>query len=228
MRVRLYDINVPLGYLCDASPAKAGLMESRPELSADLSTYEAAPWSVQYYAPKKWKDADRENNTDIKWRELVKENPAVLREYPFYKDLRIEVQDTDYLRYLEMDVDVSIQGRRTLDIMDSPAEAPQAIRMVEQMLALNDKVIAQLKTSSEELFNHPCQQVQPGAWVNNVNRMMLVEDSCTDAIQGYLDEGWRILAIQPQPDQRRPDYILGRFDPDHRPTGRGAERGWSN
>lgn len=38
------------------------------------------------------------------------------------------------------------------------------------------------------------------------------EDCCTDVVQGYLDDGWRILAVCPQPDKRRPDYIFGRND----------------
>lgn len=37
-----------------------------------------------------------------------------------------------------------------------------------------------------------------------------MEDACTERLQDKLDDGWRILAICPQPDQRRPDYILGR------------------
>lgn len=36
------------------------------------------------------------------------------------------------------------------------------------------------------------------------------EDYCTHALQGDLDDGWRILAICPPNAARRPDYILGR------------------
>jgi hypothetical protein len=43
-----------------------------------------------------------------------------------------------------------------------------------------------------------------------VREVTWLEDSCTQALQDYLDEGWRILAVCPQPDSRRPDYILGR------------------
>lgn len=35
-------------------------------------------------------------------------------------------------------------------------------------------------------------------------------DLCTEALQQELNKGWRIVAICVQPDQRRPDYILGR------------------
>lgn len=46
-----------------------------------------------------------------------------------------------------------------------------------------------------------------------VNEVEVREDLCTHALQTLLDEGWRILAICPSIDQRRPDYILGRHNP---------------
>jgi hypothetical protein len=52
---------------------------------------------------------------------------------------------------------------------------------------------------------------------NNVmtsfNQVMLMEDACTDALQNNLNDGWRIVAVCPQA-ARRPDYILGKFNPD--------------
>lgn len=44
----------------------------------------------------------------------------------------------------------------------------------------------------------------------NVKEVDVLVDVCTDELQEWLNEGWRILAICPQPDSRRPDYILGR------------------
>lgn len=37
-----------------------------------------------------------------------------------------------------------------------------------------------------------------------------LEDACTDNLQSFLNEGWRILAVCPPNAKRRPDYILGR------------------
>ncbi|QIQ66953.1 hypothetical protein misfit_83 [Pseudomonas phage misfit] len=63
----------------------------------------------------------------------------------------------------------------------------------------------------------------PGPNLQNVNRLLLKEDCCTDELQNAMDAGWRLLAVCPQ-EARRPDYILGRFDPTP-PTGpRGAAR----
>jgi hypothetical protein len=43
-----------------------------------------------------------------------------------------------------------------------------------------------------------------------VDEVMVMEDDCTDRLQRNLDDGWRILAVCPAINQRRPDYILGR------------------
>jgi len=60
-----------------------------------------------------------------------------------------------------------------------------------------------------KLFNEKCQQEQPGPNLLNVNETLLMEDACTNALQENLENGWRIIAVCPQP-QRRPDYVLGR------------------
>lgn len=49
-----------------------------------------------------------------------------------------------------------------------------------------------------------------GLGLLTVNDVTMHRDLCTDALQQELDRGWRILAVCVQPDQRRPDYILGR------------------
>lgn len=45
------------------------------------------------------------------------------------------------------------------------------------------------------------------------NRVEAKENCCTEELQGYLTENWRILAVCPPLDQRRPTYILGRYEP---------------
>lgn len=50
--------------------------------------------------------------------------------------------------------------------------------------------------------------------VANVGLMQIelvdyLEDCCTDQLQNYLDRGWRILAVCPPNDARRPTYIIG-------------------
>lgn len=60
-------------------------------------------------------------------------------------------------------------------------------------------------------INQKVQVVVPGLGLLAINEVCNVNDCCTDYLRTeYLNEGWKILAICIQPDQRRPDYILGR------------------
>lgn len=64
------------------------------------------------------------------------------------------------------------------------------------------------------VYNNKCDVHMPGNMLAMYNDVLLLEDSCTDALQSALVQGWRIIAACPQPDKRRPDYILGRWNPD--------------
>lgn len=66
----------------------------------------------------------------------------------------------------------------------------------------------------ENNYNGSCEVHMPGQALSTYNETLLLEDSCTDVLQKSLDQGWRVIAACPQPDSRRPDYILGRFNPD--------------
>ena len=48
-----------------------------------------------------------------------------------------------------------------------------------------------------------------GIGLLQIQAVTYVEDACTDAIQDMLDKDWRILAVCPPNDARRPTYILG-------------------
>ena len=50
----------------------------------------------------------------------------------------------------------------------------------------------------------------PSPELSYFNKVDFLEDSCTDKLQDWLDEKWRIIAVIPRPGQRRPDYILGK------------------
>lgn len=61
-----------------------------------------------------------------------------------------------------------------------------------------------------QLLNERCNVHVPGLGLLIIDEVEVETDCCTQALQRRLDEGWRILAVCPQPDKRRPDYVLGR------------------
>lgn len=65
-------------------------------------------------------------------------------------------------------------------------------------------------TDTKEFLKTVNQIVMPGFELLQYGYIELVDDGCTDVIQKKLDQGFRIIAVLPQPSQRRPDYILVR------------------
>lgn len=54
----------------------------------------------------------------------------------------------------------------------------------------------------------------PNVGLLDVKRVSWLEDACTEDLQKHLDDGWRILAVCPPNDSRRPTYIIGHTDPE--------------
>ena len=50
----------------------------------------------------------------------------------------------------------------------------------------------------------------PNVGLLQVDLVEALEDACTNDLQDKLNAGWRILAVCPPNDSRRPTYILGR------------------
>lgn len=68
------------------------------------------------------------------------------------------------------------------------------------------------RTDVQPPMNQRCNVVVAGNGVLlDIREVCVKYDACTDSLQRDLDDGWRILAICVQPDQRRPDYVLGKI-----------------
>jgi len=107
--------------------------------------------------------------------------------------------------------------------------APQDLR-VDITDALQDMAnksieVALSNEGGGNTYNNKCEVHMPGQALSLYNDIMLMENACSDALQNELNNGWRIITACPQPDQRRPDYILGRYNPERSPTDLNAERG---
>lgn len=64
------------------------------------------------------------------------------------------------------------------------------------------------KTSGQH-FNERCNVPVSDTFLHKVNQTMVLYDCCSDRLQEQIKKGWRIISVTPQPDQRRPDYVLG-------------------
>lgn len=95
----------------------------------------------------------------------------------------------------------------SLDLDALPKYLPCTVVGVQQTVS-----IEKFEQRVAPVMNERCKVVVPGPALLSYNEVAVEKDCCTDHLQTKLDEGWRILAIAVQPDQRRPDYILGRVN----------------
>lgn len=97
-----------------------------------------------------------------------------------------------------------------------------------EVLALHGHItVDQVAQRDTPTMNTRVKVVTPGAALQEYDEVMVEGDCCTDHLQNRLNDGWRILAICVQPDQRRPDYILGRRGDEqvaHKPIPRDVPR----
>lgn len=85
-------------------------------------------------------------------------------------------------------------------------ELEEMIRRLLIMVAANERA----PKGPDTYVNKKVDVHVPGSALLAIEEVAIHEDLCTDTLQTFLDDGYRILAILPQPDQRRPDYVLGR------------------
>ena len=107
--------------------------------------------------------------------------------------------DSDSLSIIIYDVSM---GVRSLDEMKESIESLKINDLVDKL----NKV--KLIQDSNHL-NEKCNVHIHDIGMLTMTKTKLIVDGCTELLQRHLNEGWRIIAICPQPDQRRPDYILG-------------------
>lgn len=90
--------------------------------------------------------------------------------------------------------------------------------LIEALTSLAAKVDALYSrgpiTHSEQLYNDKCNVHVPGLGLLLIDEVEVHESMCTEELQVQLNDGWRIIACCPQPDKRRPDYVLGRTRPE--------------
>lgn len=85
--------------------------------------------------------------------------------------------------------------------------------LMSAIIAVEEKLerVSSMKQQLDLSFNDKCNVHIAGGLLVTFNQTQLMNDCCTDALQEQLVAGWRIIACCVQPDQRRPDYILGRY-----------------
>lgn len=85
-----------------------------------------------------------------------------------------------------------------------------SIKGVSKFVHKEDLDLPSIAREATPSFNKVVNVIVPCNELLGFTRVKNVNDYCTDMLQDELANGWHILAICVQPDQRRPDYILGK------------------
>lgn len=98
---------------------------------------------------------------------------------------------------------------------DDPTDLNGVMRKFNRMAAKLLSAPGMQRTADKhDAQNERCHVHMPGQALSTYNEVQLLENLCSDELQRSLDDGWRIIAACPQPDARRPDYVLGRYRAD--------------
>ena len=163
------------------------------------------------------KDTEAADNTYYLDQECTKEANGWRRFTPPTVDaVYVKVEATGHLVNLEEFVEICPYRFFVKKALPSAISDPTNIALALDKVTtkFNAMLAAAEKLEKSSSFNSKCNVHVGGGLITTYNELMLKEDVCTDMLQQELNKGWRIIAVCVQPDQRRPDYILGRYNPD--------------
>ncbi len=140
-----------------------------------------------------------------KEEQWVKQRAVIEVLFPgFVEDYRDEVLadlDIVMMPLAEADIEYTIKPVKgalfASTLHDKIKDLERSQKLIREMI-VQDGVLAQIHIPNHSLYQ--------------VNEIEVTEDACTGAIQHMLDEGWHILCVCPPNSQRRPDYIMGRWN----------------
>lgn len=107
--------------------------------------------------------------------------------------------EADISALAEMGIPFEVEERVSLSATNA------IIRRLEE---LKNK-IEDYRYEKNQQFNEKVSVHVPDNALLRIREVFVADDCCTITLNDYLKEGWQIIAVCPQPDQRRPDYILG-------------------
>lgn len=112
------------------------------------------------------------------------EDPEKYKSWYFGGDMIVDEADLSFIKEHLPDIEIKLRKVRGLANHSHPNNMPNAIY--------------QISVANVGLMQVVCVDV--------------LEDACTEELQRWLDMGWRILAVCPPNDARRPTYIMGHFE----------------
>ena len=162
------------------------------------------PPSWYHSRPKQYSEVQAEE-----YKEIIKTEEFKRLNYRQSQQLTMSWNDYIELSFIDnMRHQLRVDRAFTIKV-DQPVA--DVFSLIESHVALMGKTFKQLSEYSTQMFNEKVGVPNYDSALLKVNQLMLLENCCTDYLQAALTSGWRIISVNPQPDQRRPDYVLGKI-----------------
>lgn len=167
-----------------------------------------------YYVDELFKQTDE--NDKIKY---YKDENCTNECSEYYRYERLENKDWVFVKAENNLVDLNtfalncrLPYRITKTIKSEEPTVQNINYIMQEMEEKFTRINKVVDTIKNQQLNEKVNVHVGGGLIVTYNELKLLEDSCTDMLQTSLNEGWRIIAVCVQPDQRRPDYVLGRYN----------------
>lgn len=139
----------------------------------------------------------------------LRERPLIVQDWVVVKEIDNHLVD---LEWFALNCPYTFYILKTVRSCEPTTQNIQTLMLtIEEKMKSVDKTVDIMQN---QLFNQKVDVHIGGGFLATYNELCLKEDCCTDALQQELNDGWRMIAVCVQPNQRRPDYILGRYNHD--------------
>lgn len=126
-------------------------------------------------------------------------------------DLPTEISDdmrAGYWKMHEADISALAELGIPFEVEERTSPLSTTNAIIRRLEELKNKIDDYRYEKNQQLNDRVNVHV-PDNSLLRIKDVLLLEDGCTNSLNDHLKEGWQIIAVCPQPDQRRPDYILG-------------------
>ena len=204
-KTRIHKVEIKGGFMKSMKPSRIIILEEHSELE-DIDMWDYAQAGVESYTHM------RDLVDNLPQEDLINICGSVK-----FKTILMTVQDDFLLELITKKIPHTVEETTELEVTVATGNDSAEV-FFNKTMDMMERYQEQLERLSKNTYNEKVKVHSGGIALAEYNQTMVKYDCCTDELQGHLLEGWRILSVCVQPDQRRPDYILGKVVPENEVT----------
>lgn len=161
------------------------------------------PWDICFYAEKR--------NFAIKFFESHGYDVSFLENWPEEKEEK-NAREKLVHQFFQQSFVFSISDLMSSGLPFSCNNALSPKKETHYLIRLNAKIEKAIEEAKKTSYSQTVNIYSNAddQWLHKVNKVIVEEDLCTDELQKYLEQEYRIISVCMQKGARRPDYVLGK------------------